>query len=421
MQTLVRWVDFMMVGSLGTEAVAAVGIGGQVYWLIQSVVMAVTTGLVALVARAVGARDEELADRTLRQGIVLGTGLGLVLAALGLPLAEVAIAVYGVEEVVIEYGSTYLVWLLVGNVPFTLTFVFASALRAAGDSRTPLYAGIAANALNVFLNWVLIYGNLGMPALGVAGAAIASSLAMLFQVVVFAWLWQRHKLRLRPGGAGFGPDLDLWRRILRIGYPAALEGGLWHVGLLFFMRIMSGYGTGEIAAYQIGAQILAVAFIPGSGFAMAGATLVGQHLGEGHPERAARSGWRSIGGCVAALSAAGAVVIVLAEPIARLFIVEPDVVSLTVDFIWVLGVSQPLMAVEFAAGGALRGAGDTRFPLVVVFVGLFGFRLLPAALAASLFSAPIQVVWSALILDYGIKAVLLIRRFAQGRWKTIEV
>ena len=124
---------------------------------------------------------------------------------------------------------------------------------------------------------------------------------------------------------------------------------------------------------------------------------------------------------MAALSLNGTLIIAFAAPIARLFIADPHVVSLTVDFIWVLGVSQPLMAVEFAAGGALRGAGDTRYPLVVVFLGLFLFRLLPATLAAYVFGAPIQWVWCALILDYFVKAMLLAIRFARGRWTAIEV
>jgi putative MATE family efflux protein len=420
-QTLVRWADVKMVGSLGREAVAAVTGGGHVYWFLQTVVMAVTTGLVALLARAVGARNQRLADATLRQGIVLGTVFGLATMVAGFPLRFVAIEIYGVEEAVVQYGATYLVWLLAGNVPFTLGFVFATALRAAGDSRTPLVVGILTNVLNVFLNWVLIYGNLGAPPLGVAGAGIASSLAMLFQLVVFWYLWGTSRLGLRPGGATFAPDVGLWRRILKVGYPATLEGALWHVGLVLFMRLMSRYGTAEFAAYNIGAQILALSFLPGVGFAVAASTLVGQHLGDQQPERAARSGWRSLAGGIIALSLNGVLIIAFAEPIAGWFIDDAEVVALTVDFIWILGIAQPLMAVEFVMGGALRGAGDTRYPLGVVFVGLFVCRLIPATLAAITFHAPIQIVWSALFLDYATKATLLILRFAKGAWKEIEV
>jgi putative MATE family efflux protein len=420
-QTLVRWVDFKMVGDLGVEAVAGVAAGGHVYWLIQSIVMAVTTGLVALIARAIGARNPGMADATLRQGILLGSIFGVVSALLVLPVLEPAIAIYGVEPGVVDSGSQYLFWLLAGNVPFTLTFVFGSALRAAGDSRTPLFVGLVANGLNIFLNWVLIYGNLGAPALGVAGAGIASSVAMVFQVVVFWWLWQRDHLLLARTGASFAPDTQLWRRIMHIGYPAALEGVLWHAGLFGFMRLMSEYGTAEFTAYQIGAQILALSFLPGSGFSMAAATLVGQHLGDKHPERAASSGWRSLWLSIGSMSVLGALLIAAARPISAWFIADARVIDLTVDFIWVLGIAQPLMAVEFTLGGALRGAGDTRYPLLVIFVGLFLCRLGPALFAALYLGASIQWVWAALILDYAVKAALLIRRFRSGRWQTIQI
>jgi putative MATE family efflux protein len=420
-QTLVRWVDLKMVGSLGTEAVAAVGAGGMVYWFMQSIVMGVTTGLVALVARAFGARDMWLADAAVRQSIVLGTLFGVGTLVAGLPLRFFAIEIYGVDETVVAYGGSYLGWLLAGNVPFTLTFVFASALRAAGDSRTPLVAGILANVLNVFLNWVLIYGHLGSPAFGVAGAGMASSLSMVFQTAVFWYLWADGRLLLQKGGARFAPDLGIWRRILHIGYPAMIEGAFWHVGILLFMRLMSLYGTAEFAAYNIGAQILALSFLPGHGFAVAASTLVGQHLGEGEPDRASRSGWRSLLGGTLVLTLNGFVLVLISEPIARWFLDDPLVVPLTVDFIFILGLAQPLMAVEFVLGGALRGAGDTRFPLGILFLGLFFCRLIPATLAALYFHASIQIVWSALLLDYFTKVVLLMIRFYRGRWKLIEV
>jgi putative MATE family efflux protein len=420
LQTLVRWVDVKMVGDLGRDAVAAVSAGGQIYWLLQSVVMAVSTGIVALVARFVGARDRESTDATLRQGILLGTLFGLV-TMLAMPWARLGIAVYGVEEGVVLQGEAYVFWLLAGNVPFTLSFVFAAALRAAGDTRSPLWIGAATNVLHVGLNWLLIYGNWGFPRLGVAGAGLSSSLSMFFQLAVFWWAWRTNHFVLVPGRATFRPDFSLWRRILRIGWPATVEGAVWHLGLLVFMRLMSGYGTAEFAAYNVGAQILSLSFLPGHGFATAASTLVGQHLGEGEGGRAARSGWRSLVWSIVSMTAVGVAVVSFAEPIARWFIDDDLVVGLTVDFIWILFAVQPFMAVEFTLGGALRGAGDTRFPLACVFVGLFVFRLGPAIAAAQLLGASIQWVWAALIFDYLAKAALLTWRFARGRWQTLAV
>lgn len=420
-QTFVRFADFAMVGDLGPDALAAVGLGGQVYWLVQSLVNLAPMGLAAILARAWGARDFEQVDLVLRQSLLLGAATGVAITLCGLPFSDALIRVYGVDEAVVRLGGDYVFWLLAGTLPFSVSFVFGAALRAAGDVHTPLWAGIATNLVNVALNWVLIYGHLGAPALGVAGAGIASSLSMGFQAVLFGWLWWARRLVLEPGGARFAPDPSMLRRIAYIGYPAAIEQAAFQVGLLGFQRIMSLYGTAAIAAYNVGAQILSFSFIPGIGFATAAGTLVGQHLGEGRPDAAARSGWRANLGAVASMSLMGGLIVAFAEPLARVFTDDAHVVALTVDFIWILGLVQPLMAMEFAIGGALRGAGDTFFPMVTIFVGLFGVRLLPAFALISFTDASIQLVWCALILDYATKAVLLVTRFRRGAWKVLEV
>jgi len=419
-QTLVRFADFVMVGGLGPEALAAVGLGGQVYWLVQAVANLVPTGLAAVVARAVGAGNQARSDAALRQGILLSTALAVATTLIGLPFTDFAIAIYGVDPGVVSMGSDYVYWMLWGTVPFSLSFVFGAALRAAGDVRTPLYVGLVTNVLNIGLNWVLIYGNLGAPALGVAGAAMASSIVMFIQLAVFFWLWMRGHLILTPHGGSFKPDPALCTRLLMIGTPAAIEQLLFQIGLLGFQRIMSLYGTAAIAAYNVGAQILSLSFIPGIGFATAAGTLVGQHLGDGNADAASHSGWRATWGAVASMTAIGLLIIAAAEPLARIFSDDAEVVALTVDFIWILGVVQPLMAIEFSIGGSLRGAGDTFFPMITVFFGLFLARLVPATIAGFAFGAPLQIVWCALIGDYAVKAFLLVRRFRGGYWKTID-
>jgi putative MATE family efflux protein len=275
--------------------------------------------------------------------------------------------------------------------------------------------------VNVALCWALIYGRLGFPALGVAGAGIASTIAVSLQLPVLWWLWQSGRLVLKPAGASPRPDREVLARIFRIGYPAAFEGVIFQTGLLTFMRVLGGYETAAIAAYNVGAQILSFSFLPGIGFATAAATLVGQHLGEAEPKLAERSAWRSMWGAILSMSVLGAATIAAAPWLAGIFSTDPRVVELTVDFIWTLGLVQPLMAIEYTIGGALRGAGDTRFPLFAIFAGLFLCRLLPAALAAYVFHARVQVVWSMLVLDYALKATLLLWRFRRGRWKTLEL
>ena len=421
-QTLVRVVSLLMVASLGESAVAGVGVANQFFWLVQALGTVAPTGIMALLSRAVGAGDAKLADASLRQGLWLGLAVGVASSLAILPATSALISFsYGVSAEVTALGGAYLFWATLGILPITLSLVFGAALRAAGDTRTPLWIGAAANLLNLALGWVLIYGKLGFPALGVAGAGIAATLAVSLQLPAFFWLWASGRLKVSRAGASARPDFEILGRLLRVGWPAAFEGFLFQVGLALFMRIVAPYGTEAVAAYQVGTQILAFSFLPGLGFGAAASTLVGQHLGEGDPLRAERSGWRSMLGAMAAMSATGLLIIAFAPQLAALFHLSPLAAERTVDFVWILGAVQPLMAIEYTIGGALRGAGDTRFPLFAIFAGLFLFRLAPAALAAGVFHARLNLVWSALMLDYAVKAALLLYRFGRGRWKSLEI
>jgi Na+-driven multidrug efflux pump len=217
------------------------------------------------------------------------------------------------------------------------------------------------------------------------------------------------------------PQRALFASLFAIGWPAAIEGLLFAGGILWFQRLVSGYGTEAVAAYNVGAAILSLAFLPGMGFAAAASALVGQHLGRGDARAAEHSGWRATIGALVCMVLMGAAIVALARTIAGFFSRDPAVIDLVVLFIWILGAVLPLMAVEFALGGALRGAGDTCYPLAIVFSGLFVCRLVPASLLALGFGAPLGWVWGALVLDYLARASLVARRFRRGRWKTIEV
>ncbi len=419
--TVVRFTDFAMVGSLGPEALAGVGLGGQFYWLLESVVAVAPGGLAAILARAVGAGDGTAADASLRQAQILGTFLALASSLLLLPFTTQAISIYGVEEGVVALGADYLWWRIWGTVPLSVVMVFGAALRAAGDVKTPLWIMLFASLGNVFFNWVLIYGNLGFPALGVVGAAIASNLALLMMLVASLWLWGTDRLVLKPSGAGWRPDPALFRRLIRIGTPAGVESGFFQVGLLLFQRIMSPFGTNVIAAYNIGATVLSFSFIPGIGFSMAAATLVGQCLGAEEPDRARQVGWRSTLFAVVAMSVLGVVLVLGATPLAQLFTQDPEVIELTRVVILILAIAHPFMAVEFALGGALRGAGDTLFPMLTVFAGLMVVRLGVAGMLVKYFDASITMVWSVLILDYALKTFLFVGRFRGGSWQRRQV
>ncbi|MCR9095546.1 MAG: MATE family efflux transporter [bacterium] len=415
--TIVRMTDFAMVRELGPSATAAIGVGGNFYWLIESLASVPSLGLMAIVARAVGAGDRALAGASHRQAHLQGIVLALLGGALVFPATELAIGIYGVESDVVALASDYLWWRLWGTVPLAIAMSFGSALRAAGDVRTPLWAGLVAGVVNVFMNWVLIYGKLGAPALGVTGAAIASNLALTVMMIHFVFLWLTKRMTIVPDEGSWRPDFDLQRRIFRVGFPSGLEGGLFQIGLMLFQRVMSTFGTNVIAAYNVGSMLLSFSFMPGVGFSIAASTLVGQHLGARDPDRAAREGWRAMFWAIVTMTGIGLALAIFARPIAEGFTTDPEVVELSIVALTIFAVAHPLMAIEFALGGGLRGAGDTVFPLLCVFSGLVVVRLGIATGLVVFLGAPIAWVWSVLILDYALKAVLFVERFRRGSWK----
>jgi putative MATE family efflux protein len=326
------------------------------------------------------------------------------------------VAMFGVEAAVVAEGTKFLRRFVLGLPGEAAVFVVALALRAAGDMRTPLLMGAVIGTVNVGVNWVLIFGRLGVPALGVAGAGWGSTTAFATGAALgIGWL-VRGGLRLRLPRRMSHFRTEVVRRVLAVGYPAALEHLLMQVGFFLYLSFASRYGTTAVAAYIIGVRILALSFLPGFGFSAAAGTLVGQNLGAGRPDDAARAGWAANRLAVGLMTAGGFVVFKLARPIARLFVDDPVVVDEAVQFIRVLGAAQPLMAIDFTLGGALRGAGDTRFPLVAVALGFYGCRLGMAWVVASWLRLDLLWVWLAVVGDYLVRAALKGWRFHSMRW-----
>jgi putative MATE family efflux protein len=411
----------IMVGRLGPAALAGVGVGTQVFHAVCVVMIAVGTGTVALVARHVGAGERAAAENALVQSLHSGVVLSVVAAAPVLVWLRPLVELFGVEPAVADEALAYLVYLLPG-LPFAALFtIVGSGLRGAGDMRTPLVLGALVNVLNIFGNYVLIFGKLGAPALGVSGAALASTLSFVVGVALALVILTRPggALRLRRGR--LRPELSTARRVLSVGLPTALEQLLMQVGFMLYLAIAALYGTTAVAAYFIGVRILALSFLPGFGFSAAASTIVGQNLGAGLPAEAERSGWEANRLSILFLSLGGIVIFAGAEPIARAFILDPAVVVDAVSFIRILAVAQPLMAADFALGGALRGAGDTRFPLLTVLLGFYVARLGGAWLAAAIFGLELVWVWAALLGDYVARAALKAYRFRSGAWKRIRV
>ena len=411
-------VAMKVVGGLGAGAVAAVTSGNQIFYGLQTIMMAISAGTTALVARAWGSRDYDEAIAITKTSMLVAGLAAVVMTLPGVLFATQIASVFGLDAATTAMSGAFIRWSSAFNVVFALGMILGSALRAAGDAKTPLWLGIGTNVVYLGMIFVFVYGYGIVPAMGVAGAAAANGVAFTLATVLLLALWRADKLKLGWNKARY------WQRervqeLVHIGYPAGVEQVIGRIGFFVFLGIIGKYyGTVAFAAYGIGVNILSVCFVVGFGFSIASSTLVGQNLGAGDVEAATRAGWRSLAMAFAAMSVASVLVIAFSGPLARFMTPDPVVVGYTISFIYILGAMMPLMAIEFSIGGALRGAGDTRYPLRATLVGLIVMRCGLAILFAWL---GWSVVWiyGALIGDYLAKGAILLARYRSGRWRKV--
>ena len=410
-------ISIKAVGTLGAEAVAAVGTGQRMVWVFQALLMAVMTGTTALVARAVGSKNMIEAAHVTRLAIGVSIALSLITTLVIVLFAEKFIGIFGLDPVAQELAVTYLT-ISILFIPFmAIGMVIGAALRAAGDVKTPMYIGIFTNIIAIYLLLGLVNGQYGMPKLGILGAALAMGISFTIGATIQLYLWLANKLVVPIGKAGSFTKERL-RQLITISYPAGIESFVFQFGMLSFFWIVAMYGTEEVAAYNIGVNILMLSFILGNGFSVAAATLSGQFLGASDPVAAYKSGYQAAGMTMLAMSLSGLLLAFFAEPIAWFFIQDEEVVKFAVIFVWIFAMAQPFMALEFSLGSTLRGAGDTRSPLVITIIGLLVIRV-PIAFLLYYLEMPVQWIFATLIIDYFVKGILLITRYRSKRWMKV--
>lgn len=418
---LVGLVDTFLVGHLGAAPLAAVGLANQ--WIMFAMVLfsAVGTGATALIARMVGARDMDTANRVLRQAMLLALGFGAVMTAAIEIWAEPAMVLMGADAETVGLGVTFLTIAGSAYVFASLMFIGNACLRGAGDTRTPLWVMLIVNGINIVVAWVLVNGLLGFPRMGVAGSAMGAMLGRLVGglLVVFL-LWRgRGGLRLRSGR--LIPDASLIRRILRVGVPTGVEQLIFRLGMMSYVRVVAALGTIAYAAHQVAINAESLSYMPGFGFAVAATTLVGQGLGARDPERAERDGLIAFTIGAGIMGVMGICFILFARPIISFFTSEAEVITAGVGPLRLVGFSQLFLASSMIFAGALRGAGDTRAPMFINGASVWGVRVPLALLFTQMLRMGLIGAWIAMVIDLAIRGILMFTRFQAGRWKTVEV
>ncbi len=416
-------VDTALCGRLPNQDVvlAALGYSVQLLFLLQVAMFGLTIGSVAMVARAHGARDRARVDLVLGQSITLTVLVSVGVAVLGNLFASPIVHALGADDAVTAEALRFLRPLLTGTVFSYLILLFAALLRGVGNTRLPFQVALLQNALNALFNSVLIYGALGIPALGVAGAAWGTLASQAIGVIVLV-------SRLKAGAV---PGIALPRRLppivraevaalWRVGAPAALDMVILNASFISLIAMLGYIDDAAVAAHGIGLRIQALAFVPGMSIAQATGALVGQSLGAGNPERAREVFRASVRLCVGVMGSLSFIILVLAPWLVQVFDVHPDsrVGAHAVMWMRILGFGMPIVSVWIATSGLLQGAGDTQTSLRINVIATIFVQIPLSWLLGFPLGLGAAGVWLGMPLAAIARTWQGIAAYRQNRWVT---
>ncbi|MEX0676841.1 MAG: MATE family efflux transporter [Pirellulales bacterium] len=421
---LVGFADTLLAGHyLGESDLAAMTLVGYSLWLFTNLFAVVAIGAVAMTARFVGAGDWAAANRVTNQSFVLGGILAIVFTAAGVLWGDHFAALLQLEGEPAELATRYLRILIPVLPLMMLEQVGIGCLRGAGDMLTGLVTMIVVNAVNIGVSWSLVTGAGPFPELGWDGLAIGTTCGHAMGGLIPFAVLLRGRAGLRIERRLLRPEPALMRRILRIGFPGGIDV-MSVIGLqLVFLSIVNRLSTDEVAAHGVAIRVESLAYLPGYAFEIAAATLVGQYLGAGDYRQAGRSVLVACAASGTLLTVVGLVFFFDAPQLVGLFLSaeQTGVAAVAPSLLRIVGLAMPILALVQVLTGALRGAGDTRWPLAFTFIGFLGVRLPVAYLLVLAWHWGVTGAWYAMVADLAVRCALVCFRFTHGGWKRVDV
>ena len=412
--TLQLLVDIFMVGKLSPAAVAAVGLSGQLIVLIYSFISVFYVGTNAIASRYYGAKDLKNFKRVSFNAGVFALVSSLPITFLTLIWNTQFFQIMGTSQKVQILGKEYLDILSFSIPALFIGAVLYSTLAASGDTKTPLKIAIFSNIINVVLNYCLIFGNCGFPALEVKGAALASTISYILEVLIYLIVvLKRNQIKIE-----FSKEIN--KKVLKIGIPAGIEKFISFGSFLVFVKIIAAYGTAVLAGYQIGLRIESIAFMPGIGFSTAAMVLVGQYIGAKKVHLAEKSATETLKIAAMFMGFVGIFMVIFAEDLMKIFTSDKDTIQYGAIYLKIVGISQVPLAVDFVLNGALKGAGATKLLMIFNNLSFWLFRIIPSFIVYKI-GFGIEIIYLIMIGETFIKGFLLWIIFKKGSWKEIKI
>ncbi len=416
MESVFGILDVFFVGRLGADAVAAVGLTESLLTVVFALAMGLSMSTTALVARRIGEKRPEEAARTAVQAIAVGVGVAAPVSVVGLVWPRELLTLMGAPASVVEAGWTYTAWLLGGNASIVLLFLINAVFRGAGDATVAMRSLWLANAVNIVLDPCLIFGLGPFPELGITGAAIGTTVGRTVGVAYqFLALSRGGRVRVRRHHLRL--DLDVAWHLIRVSIGGVLQFLIATASWLGLVRILTPYGAAPLAGYTIALRIIIVAILPSWGMTNAVATLVGQNLGAGKPDRAERSVWITGLYNMVFLLGVAAVFILWPEPLIGVFTSDPAVLALGAQCLRVVSYGYAFYAWGMVMVQAFNGAGDTTTPTWINLGCYWLFQIPLALVLAEVLALGPLGVFLAITIAESLVAVVGILFFRRGKWK----
>ena len=426
MQTLVQYIDTAMVGTLGTQATAAVGATSTVSWLVGSTVSAIGVGFLAYVSRAIGAGDREKVARASAQAVLAALFSGLLFTVLTLGLSRQVPVWMQVDPQIQDLAARYFFVLYTPMLARAAMIIFGTLLRSVGDAKTPMRIGLMVNAINVVGNFLLIYPTRQIwgirvygAGMGVIGAAVASAVSYAVGGICITVVLWRHP-KVSPRGQSFQPDWQVLKPCLKVALPNALQRFGTSLGYVAFASMINALGEVATAAHTIANTVESAFYIPGYGMQTAAATLAGNALGAGDKQRIRDLGRMILLIEVGLMILSGGLLFVFAPAMMGLFSRDAAVIALGARVLRMVAVSEPFYGVSIILEGIMQGVGKTTVPFVFGISGMWGVRILGTWICTKMLGLGLVAAWGCMIGHNLLLFALFSLYYLGGKWNPLN-
>ena len=430
MQTAVQYIDTAMVGALGTQATAAVGATGTVGWLIIATFSALGVGFLSMIAQACGAGDQQRGKEAAAQAALVVLVTGIVSTVLCMSISRAVPVWMQVDPAIRSLAGTYFFIIYLPMLPRSATFIFGTVLRAAGDTKTPMKVGVIVNAINVVLNYLLIYPtravslfglNITMPGAGwgVIGAAAASAIAFTWGGIHITWVLWKHPM-VSPRGMSLKPDPSILKPCVRIAFPNMLQRFGTTLGFVFFQAMINSLGELSTATHTIANTVESAFYIPGYGMQTAAATLAGNAYGARDKARMKSLAAMFIPIEIGLMILSGTALFLSAPALVGIFSKSPDVIRLGSTVLRMVAVSEPLYGFSIIVEGMMMGVGKTREPFLYNIIGMWAVRILGTFICTQLLGFGLVSAWACMIAHNTLVFVFYLITYIRDSWNPLR-